>query len=77
MKFSLKELRLIAKWFESDDRGDLDLKIYDKINDFLEENDDEKENNESFSFIEEDDDYCNESDDLNQFNGYEIKDEDY
>ena len=39
MKFSLKELKRISKWFDktSEDLDDLDLKAYDKINRYIKE----------------------------------------
>lgn len=39
MKFSLKELKRISKWFDdtSEDLKDIDLKIYEKINDLIQD----------------------------------------
>jgi len=41
MKLSLKEYKLILKWFEicSGDLGDNDLKLFDKINEYVDETD--------------------------------------
>lgn len=46
LKLSLKELKMILKWFDtsSENLGDFDLKIYDKIIEYVKEKEQLKQN---------------------------------
>lgn len=61
MKFSDKELAKILQWFElvSDMLGDDDLKIYDKINDYLEgtvdDSEEDSEDMDDYYYYDEED----------------------
>jgi hypothetical protein len=68
MNLNEKELRTILKWFDiaQDNLEDEDLKLYDKIIDYVDSDLEDEEEEEDFSFEYDDDsdfDYSDEEDD--------------
>jgi len=55
MRLSLKDLKIILNWFEiaSSDLGDADLKVYDKIHEYVEEHDEEDNNGKSYIYVDD------------------------